>query len=64
MYRVVRTDNFDRDGIAEEFASPILSHDGATIIANVLNEELSGETERDFWKVVKLPYALHQGFEP
>ena len=64
-HRVVETDNFGGDYPDEKFASPRLSEGAAIEVAKIINSELCDhEHSSRFWKVVKLPYDLEQGFEP
>lgn len=65
-YRIVETDNFDRDYADEKFVTnlPFLyTQEQAQKIADAINSLIPHDHNR-YWKVVKMPYNLDPPFEP
>lgn len=66
--KIVRTANDDRDYPSEDFLNLApMSERKAQRIADVINEELSGDDPTffpSFWKVVPDDYQLAEPFEP
>ncbi len=64
MFRIVETDNYDRDYPDEKFVNlpPMLEKD-AVAVAAAINLSFPGNHPR-YWKVVPDNYVLSPAFEP
>jgi hypothetical protein len=59
MYRVVLTDNFNRESTAESFAiSFSMSKEAADEFAALFNKWFGSAYSQDYWKVVPADYKL------
>jgi hypothetical protein len=65
FYKIVETDNFNRDYPAEKFLSTpnFKNKDDADSVAEIINRQVTGNYPR-FWKVVTTDYVLAEEFYP
>ena len=63
LYRVVQTDNFDRENVSERFITEPIHENMAKRIQIFLNETYSGPNEQEYYKMVPENYQLYK-FEP